>query len=174
MTQMMRAIQRDATMQRANAKRVSLSPALTSAQTHDGSASDGFDGQAKIAKLSRSVETADIEANSTVIIRSAYERRNLEARAEADLFGKELAQSYSQCRSTRRVVVRQPKSDRATGARSPAGPTASSQQPPCVPPLRVGDSGLCSSANRSVRTSAGCKGQGSYESSRRGRRGARE
>jgi hypothetical protein len=160
MTQMMRAIQRDATMQRANAKRVSLSPALTSAQTYDGSASDGFDGQAKLAKMSRSVETADIEGNNTVIIRSAYELPALEARARAAEFGKDVALLYSQFRSPKRVVVRRPKLDRTTGARSPACPT-SSQQPPRVPPLRVGDSGLCSSANRSLRTSAGCKGQGS-------------
>ena len=105
---MIRAIQRDALMKRADARRVSLSAPLSSSQPHDGCD-----------------EVAEIESRATV--RSAYDQRNCEARARANEEAKEIALLYEKCKVPRRVYVRQPKPlDRPSGTHNLASPASSS------------------------------------------------
>ena len=105
---MIRAIQRDALMKRADARRVSLSAPLSSSQPHDGCD-----------------EVAEIESRAT--LRSAYDQINCAARARADEEGEELRLLYASCKVSRREYVRQPKPlDRPSGTHNLADPAASS------------------------------------------------
>ena len=105
---MIRAIQKDAMMKRADARRVSLSAPLSSSQPHDGCD-----------------EVAEIESRAAV--RSAYDQMNYEARARAVEEAKELALLYEKCKAPRREYVRQPKPlDRPSGTHNLADPAASS------------------------------------------------